>query len=95
VSDNFRKFTIKQIAAALSESEARWDATLMKGCVFYCMGALPDHGKAGMLSIGDTQEEATRLYDAAIKHLSEVKLEESPRMPTTEMPVPTLVQACN
>jgi len=98
VSENFRKFTIKQLAAVLSESEARWDATLMKGCVFYCMGALPDHGKVGMLSVGDTQEEASRLYDLAVKHLSEAKsnLEESPRgIPATSMPVPTLVQACN
>ena len=39
-----------------------FDQTRLKGIVFHMMSALPESGRTGLTAVGDSPEEADRLY---------------------------------
>jgi hypothetical protein len=48
-----------------------FDQTRLTGVVFHMMSALPECGRMGLTAVGDTPEEAQRLYDACFAALDE------------------------
>ena len=70
-SPAFRGLTPDDLFDIVVRHGLHFDQARQTGVVFHMMSALPEHGRVGLTAIGESHEQATELYDRAIRALEE------------------------
>ena len=68
-SPRYRVFTHHDLFDIVARHGLHFDQTRHKGVVFHMMNAIGENGLLGMTAVGNTHEEATAIYDKAVKAL--------------------------
>jgi hypothetical protein len=68
-SPRYRVFTHHDLFDIVARHGLHFDQTRHKGVVFHMMNAIGENGLLGMTAVGNTHEEATAIYDRAVKAL--------------------------
>jgi hypothetical protein len=61
-SEQYRGLVPEDLMDILTAQRLHWDAAQEKGVLFHMMGALSQHGKVGLTTIGNSREEAEQLF---------------------------------
>lgn len=69
VYENFKKLTPPDLIDIAICNGLHFDGSTQEGVMFHLIGALSQHGKLGVLSIGNTHERAEALYSKTISVL--------------------------
>jgi hypothetical protein len=67
--DAFKGFSEEKMIRAVKRAGINFDRKTRTGSVLHLMGAVPRHGKLGFTAIGDSPEQAQRIYDRTVKAL--------------------------
>ena len=59
------------IIKEFSKKDLLWNSKTQKGCLFHMFGGLNEFGKFGLVSIGNTIEQANYLYSQTIPKINE------------------------
>lgn len=65
-SDNYRQLTPGDLIDIAICHDIHFDPTIQEGVTFHLLGALSEHGKLGMLCVGDTPEKARAYYQKTV-----------------------------
>lgn len=68
-SPRYRVFTHTDLFDIVARHGLHFDQARQKGVVFHMMNAIGENGLLGMTAVGNTHEEATAIYDRAVKAL--------------------------
>ena len=63
VFDNFKKLTPTDLIDVAICNGLHFDASTQEGIMFHLIGAIAQHGKLGILSIGASHQRAEELYN--------------------------------
>lgn len=69
-SDCYKGLLPEDLMDIIVQNRLYFSSSLETGCVFHLIGCLSEYGKLGMLSVGNTPEEAQAIYDRAIQVLN-------------------------
>ena len=70
-SPRYRVFTHHDLFDIVARHGLHFDQTRQKGVVFHMMNAIGENGLLGLTAVGNTHEEATAIYDKAVKALDD------------------------
>lgn len=70
-SPAYRGLLPEDLMDIIAEYGVRFDASTQKGVLFYMIGALSQYGKLGVVSIGDSRQEADELFEHAVAILDQ------------------------
>ncbi len=70
-SDAYKNLTPEDLIDMAICHNLHYNATKQEGVMFHLLGALPEHGKLGMVCIGATPERAQELYQKTVEVLDE------------------------
>ena len=70
-SPGYRVFTHLDLFDIVARHGLHFDQTRQKGIVFHMMNAIGENGLLGLTAVGNTHEEATAIYDRAVKALDD------------------------
>jgi len=70
-SPRYRVFTHLDLFDIVARHGLHFDQTRQKGVVFHMMNAIGENGLLGLTAVGNTHEEATAIYDRAVKALDD------------------------
>jgi len=70
-SPRYRVFTHHDLFDIVARHGLHFDQTRQKGVVFHMMNAIGENGLLGLTAVGNSHEEATAIYDKAVKALDE------------------------
>ena len=70
-SPKYRVFTHTDLFDIVARHGLHFDQTRHKGVVFHMMNAIAENGLLGLTAVGNTHEEATAIYDKAVKALDD------------------------
>ena len=70
-SPKYRVFTHHDLFDIVARHGLHFDQTRQKGVVFHMMNAIAENGLLGLTAVGNTHEEATAIYDKAVKALDD------------------------
>ena len=70
-SPRYRVFTHHDLFDIVARHGLHFDQTRQKGVVFHMMNAIGENGLLGLSAVGNTHEEATAIYDKAVKALDD------------------------
>ena len=70
-SPRYRVFTHLDLFDIVARHGLHFDQTRQKGVVFHMMNAIGENGLFGLTAVGNTHEEATAIYDRAVKALDD------------------------
>ncbi|MEP7269207.1 MAG: peptide ligase PGM1-related protein [Saprospiraceae bacterium] len=66
IFDNFKKLTPSDLIDVAICNGLHFDATTQEGIMFHLIGAIAQHGKLGILSIGASPQRAEELYNKTV-----------------------------
>ena len=72
----------------IAQERLHFDTSSRTGTVFHLMGALSEHGKLGLTSIGNSLEQAQEIYDRVVAVLDEAAANPPQAADDKEVPVP-------
>ena len=70
-SPKYRVFTHTDLFDIVARHGLHFDQTRHKGVVFHMMNAIAENGLLGLTAVGNTHDEATAIYDKAVKALDD------------------------
>jgi hypothetical protein len=70
-SPRYRVFTHLDLFDIVARHGLHFDQTRQKGVVFHMMNAIAENGLLGLTAVGNSHEEATAIYDKAVKALDD------------------------
>ncbi len=70
-SPRYRVFTHHDLFDIVARHGLHFDQTRQKGVVFHMMNAIGESGLLGLTAVGNTHEEASAIYDKAVKALDD------------------------
>jgi len=70
-SPRYRAFTHHDLFDIVARHGLHFDQTRHKGVVFHMMNAIGENGLLGLTAVGNTHEEATAIYNKALKALDD------------------------
>jgi PGM1 C-terminal domain len=70
-SPRYRVFTHHDLFDIVARHGLHFDQTRQKGVVFHMMNAIGENGLVGLTAVGNTHEEASAIYDRAVKALDD------------------------
>ena len=70
-SPRYRVFTHHDLFDIVARHGLHFDQTRQKGVVFHMMNAIGENGLLGLTAVGNTHEEATAIYDKAVRALDD------------------------
>jgi hypothetical protein len=70
-SPNYRTLTPDDLFDIVVRHSLHFDQTRQTGVVFHMMSALGECGRVGLTAVGNTHEEAMRIYERAVAILDE------------------------
>ena len=70
-SPRYRVFTHLDLFDIVARHGLHFDQTRQRGVVFHMMNAIGESGLLGLTAVGNTHEEATSIYDRAVKALDD------------------------
>jgi hypothetical protein len=82
-ADELRALSIGDLFDAVARHGLHFDQSRQSGIVFHMISCLTEHGRVGMTAVGDTAEQAMKLYERARR----VLLDEA-RAAGQELPLP-------
>jgi len=88
-SDRYRGLLPEDLIDLAIEDHLLFDPTTETGVLFHMIGALSEHGKLGLIAIGDSPEGARDLFDQTVRDLDRIggdgsaKLDSGRELPST------------
>lgn len=71
VFDNIKGLSVQQLERVARRAGVHWNKRSREGAVFHMLGALKNYGKCGFTAIGDSPEQAQKIYDRTLAMLRE------------------------
>lgn len=71
-SPRYRGLLAEDLIEVAIEDHLLFDPTTETGVLFHMIGALSEHGKLGLIAIGDSPEDARKLFDQTVRDLDRI-----------------------
>ena len=86
--EQYRGLLPNDLMDIIAQERLHFDTSSRTGTVFHLMGALSEHGKLGLTSIGNSLEQAQEIYDRVVAVLDEAAANPPQAADDKEVPVP-------